>query len=150
MSRQGKRVVAAAGWAGALGLLLALGQGTGTGHAETAPEDASGGAAARGVWSAERQAWRVQEGGTATLVELSLRRVSGGRGRWNSSQTLPLAELRGLDAASLEAASADVRFDWVRDAGRFACTGRFEACPGSSSTARTKARAARSISSSRR
>src|SRR5262245_10603019 len=130
MSRQGRRVVAAASFVGVLGLALALGRGTGTVRAQPAPaEEAGVSGGLRGVWTAERQAWRVQNGGTATLVELTLRRVSG-KGQWSSSETLPLAELRGLAAPSLEAPSADVRFEWVRDAGTFSCTGRFEAGVG--------------------
>ena len=132
MSIQGKRVVATAGWAGLLGLALVLAQGAGAGSAEPgagAADEASVGSGQRGVWTAQKQTWRVQNGGATTLVELSLRRVSG-KGHWNSSETLPLAELRGLAAPALEAASADVRFDWTRDAGSFACTGRFEAGVG--------------------
>jgi hypothetical protein len=128
MSMHGKRVVTTVGWAGLLGLALVVGQGKGAGHPEpgsAAAEEGGVSGGLRGVWTAERSTWRVQNGGTTTLVELSLRRVSG-KGHWNSSETLPLAELRGLAAPALEAASADVRFDWTRDAGTFACQGRFE------------------------
>ena len=83
----------------------------------------------RGVWTAERSRWRVEKGGTATIVQLSLQRVGDGR-HWNSSQATSLAELPGLSDATLDAPSADARFDWVRDAGRFAFDGRFQAGAG--------------------
>jgi hypothetical protein len=87
------------------------------------------GGGVRGVWTAERSNWRVEKGGTATLVQLSLRRV-GNRHGWNSSQPVPLAELAGLTSPQLEAPSADVQFGWKRDAGAFAFEGRFEAGAG--------------------
>jgi hypothetical protein len=120
MSRLG-RVVAAAAFAVA-GLGAAH---VGLSTLEARAEGDAVGAATRGVWTAERSKWRVSGGGTATLVELTLRR-SETHGHWSSSESLPLAELRGLGAEQLDAASADVRFDWVRDAGTFACQGRFE------------------------
>src|SRR5574341_1878778 len=95
-----------------VGMALLVGQGmTARGcrlPAALAKEEASVAGGLRGVWTAERSRWRVENGATATLVELSLRRV-GGRGQWNSSETLPLQELRGLTPAMLEAPSADAR-----------------------------------------
>ncbi len=129
MSRQGRRILFASGWAGVLGMALAVAPPWTAGGAglptALANEEATVAGGLRGVWTAERSKWRVDSGGTATLVELSLRRV-GGRGQWNSSETLPLPQLHGLTTAMLEAPSADVRFDWTRDAGKFACLGRFE------------------------
>lgn len=83
----------------------------------------------RGVWTAERSNWRVEKGGTTTIVQLSLRRV-GGRGHWDSSHSVPLAELDGLTSAAMDAPSADARFAWKRDAGAFAFEGRFQAGAG--------------------
>jgi hypothetical protein len=77
----------------------------------------------RGVWTAERSTWRVEKGGTATLVQLSLRRVTGGRGSWDSSHPVPLTELEGLTTALMDAASADIRFAWKRDAATFSLEG---------------------------
>ena len=126
MSRLGSRLVFASG---VVGTALVVGQGftaRGAGLPSAATkEEATVAGGLRGVWTAERSKWRVENGATVTLVELSLRRV-GGRGQWSSSETLPLAELRGLTAAMLEAPSADVRFAWTRDAGSFECQGRFE------------------------
>ncbi|HWW95060.1 MAG TPA: hypothetical protein VN375_16945, partial [Vicinamibacteria bacterium] len=84
----------------------------------------------RGVWTAERSTWRVDTGGTTTLVQLSLRRAGEGRGSWNSSHPVPLAELEGLTTALMDAASADVRFAWKRDAGTFGFEGRFQTGAG--------------------
>jgi hypothetical protein len=99
MSRLGSRFLFASG---VLGMALVAGQGftaRGAGlQSAVAKEEGPVAGALRGVWTAERSKWRVENGATATLVELSLRRV-GGRGQWNSSETLPLAELRGLTAA---------------------------------------------------
>ena len=126
MSTLRDRVLVASG---VVGMALVLGQGmTARGGglpAALAKQEAPVAGGLRGVWTAERSKWRVENGGTATLVELSLRRV-GGRGQWNSSETLPLPELRGLTPAMLEAPSADARFAWTRDAGTFDCQGRFE------------------------
>jgi hypothetical protein len=126
MSTLRDRVLVASG---VVGMALVLGQGmTARGGglpAALAKQEAPVAGGLRGVWTAERSKWRVENGGTATLVELSLRRV-GGRGQWNSSETLPLPELRGLTTAMLEAPSADARFAWTRDAGTFDCQGRFE------------------------
>ena len=126
MSTLRNRVLIASG---VVGMALVVGQGwTARGGGlptAVAKEEAPVAGALRGVWTAERSKWRGENGGTATLVELSLRRV-GGRGQWNSSETLPLPELRGLTTAMLEAPSADVRFAWTRDAGTFDCQGRFE------------------------
>ncbi len=83
----------------------------------------------RGVWTAERSNWRVEKGGTTTIVQLSLRRV-GGRGHWDSSHSVLLAELDGLTSAAMDAPSADARFAWKRDAGAFAFEGRFQAGAG--------------------
>lgn len=91
--------------------------------------DAAAPAGLRGVWTAERSTWRVEKAGTTTLVQLSLRNV-GGRGNWNSSHPVPLAELAGLTTASVDAPSADVRFDWKRDAGTFGFEGRFQTGAG--------------------
>ena len=88
--------------------------------ADTTPREAL-----RGVWTAERSKWRVKDAGSATLVQLSLRRT-GAHGNWDSSHPVPLGELEGLAAAQIEAPSADVRFQWKRDAGSFAFDGRFE------------------------
>jgi hypothetical protein len=126
MSTLGNRALVACG---VVGTALVVGQGfTGGGAGlptAVAKEEAPVAGGLRGVWTAERSRWRVENGGTATLVELSLRRV-GGRGQWNSSETLPLPELRGLTTAMLDAPSADARFAWTRDAGTFDCQGRFE------------------------
>ncbi len=137
MTMRGIRILVSAGVACAAGLGLALTTGRGAVSAvatiPTAVEQASAGPAAeggiRGVWTAERSRWRVENGQTATLVQLSLRRV-GPKGEWNSGETVPLVELPGLTATMLDAPSADVRFEWVRDAGRFALQGRFEAGAG--------------------
>ena len=80
----------------------------------------------RGVWTAERSNWRVEKAGNTTIVQLTLRRV-GGRGHWDSSHPVPLAELDGLTSAAMEAPSAEARFAWKRDAGAFAFEGRFQA-----------------------
>ena len=85
--------------------------------------------ALRGVWSADRSKWRVANAGTATIVQLSLRRV-GAKGDWNSSQSVPVAELSGLSEAQLDATSAETRFTWKRDAGTFSLEGRFQAGAG--------------------
>ena len=124
MSRLGRVVAAALVAAAGLGAGMA-----GVARIEARAEGEAGGGSLRGVWTAERSRWRVAGGSTATLVELTLQR-SDAHGRWSSSESLPLAELRGLGASLLEAAAADVRFDWVRDAGSFACQGRFEAGTG--------------------
>src|SRR4029453_9715345 len=128
MSRSAKRLVpggVGAGIVAAAGLVApCLGE-WGALPAALAKEGTPVGGGVKGVWTAERSKWRVEKGATATLVELSLRRV-GGRGHWNSSETLPLTDLKGLTAEMLEAASSDVRFEWVKDAGTFACQGRFE------------------------
>jgi hypothetical protein len=128
MSRSAKRLVlggVGAGIATVAGLVaLSLGS-WGALPAVEAKEGTPVGGGVKGVWTAERSRWRVEKGATATLVELSLRRV-GGHGHWNSSETLPLTDLKGLTAEMLEAASSDVRFEWVKDAGTFACQGRFE------------------------
>ena len=127
MSRSAKRLVlggVGAGIAAAAGLVaLSLGSWGALPAVEAKEGTPVGGV--KGVWTAERSKWRVEKGATATLVELSLRRV-GARGQWNSSETLPLTDLKGLTAEMLEAASSDVRFEWVKDAGTFACQGRFE------------------------
>lgn len=78
----------------------------------------------RGLWTAERSRWRVEKGGKATLVQLSLRRT-GGKGNWNSSFPVPRTELEGLTDAILDAPSGEARFTWRRDAGSFAMEGRF-------------------------
>src|SRR5688572_32540437 len=109
MARQANRILFASGWAGVVGMALVVGQGWTAGLPPAlAKEEAAVAGGLRGVWTAERSKWRVENGGTATLVELSLRRV-GGRGHWNSSETLPLSELRGLTTAMLEAPTSDVR-----------------------------------------
>jgi hypothetical protein len=83
----------------------------------------------RGTWTAERARWHVEGGGTATLVELMLRQTRS-TGSSSHSLTLPLEELAGLTPAQLDAAAADARFTWTRDAGRFTLEGRFEAGSG--------------------
>src|SRR5688572_12570681 len=78
-----------------------------------------------GMWSAERSVWKVRDGGTATVVQISMRRRGGGRGSWQSSFAVPLDELRGLSSGEMEAARADVRFELARDAGTLRFEGRF-------------------------
>jgi hypothetical protein len=81
--------------------------------------------AIRGLWTAERSRWKVDTGGTATIVQLSMRRT-GGRGHWNSSFPVPRTDLEGLTDAVLDASSAEARFTWKRDAGVFSLEGRFQ------------------------
>ena len=54
----------------------------------------------RGVWTAGRSKWRVEGGGQATVLELSLRYSRNG-GHSNSSQTVSSGELLGLTTAAL-------------------------------------------------
>src|SRR5262249_53487458 len=77
-----------------------------------------------GVWTAGRTKWRVENGGTAVFVQLSLQR-SGQHGSGSSSPPVPIAELSGLTEAQVET-TGDVRFTWKRDAGTFALEGRFQ------------------------
>jgi hypothetical protein len=83
----------------------------------------------RGLWTAERTRWKVDTGGTATIVQLSMRRT-GGKGHWNSSFSVPLEELEGLTDTVLDAATTEARFTWKRDPGGFAMEGRFQAGAG--------------------
>jgi hypothetical protein len=78
-----------------------------------------------GMWTAERSVWKVRGEGTATIVQLGLRRRGGGRGSWNSSFAVPLSELRGLSSPEVEAPSAEVHFELARDAGTVRFEGRF-------------------------
>ena len=55
------------------------------------------GGALRGVWTAQPSRWKTTDGGTATIVQLSLRRTGSGHD-WNSSFPVALADLRGLTA----------------------------------------------------
>ncbi len=86
---------------------------------------AVGAEALRGLWTAEHSRWRVDKGGTATIVQLSLRR-SAGRNSWNTSFHVPRTDLQGLTDATLIAPSADARFTFNRDAGTFVMEGRFQ------------------------
>ncbi len=79
----------------------------------------------RGLWTAERSRWKVDTGGTATIVQLSLRRT-GGKGHWNSSFSVPRTELEGLTDSILDAGKSDAAFAWKRDAGVFTLEGRFQ------------------------
>ncbi len=80
----------------AVGLLVIAGAAAGAAaHAE----------ALRGLWTADRSRWKVDKGGTATIVQLSMRR-SAGRHDWNSSFPVPLTELEGLSDAQLDGADA--------------------------------------------
>ncbi len=83
----------------------------------------------RGLWTAERSTWKVDTGGTATFLQLSMheRRAHGDS---QHSETIPLEELSGLTPAQIDASAADVRFDWKRDAGVFGFEGRFETGAG--------------------
>ena len=105
-------LVAACGAAAALGLAAAR-----DGQAQSGP--------IAGMWTAERSVWKVRGGGTATIVQISMRRRGGGRGSWQSSFAVPLDELRGLSAAEIEAPSAEARFELSRDAGNLRFEGRF-------------------------
>jgi hypothetical protein len=78
-----------------------------------------------GMWTAERSLWKVRGGGTAAIVQISMRRRGGGRGSWQSSFAVPLDELRGLSSAEIEHQSAEVRFELPRDAGNVRFEGRF-------------------------
>jgi len=93
------------------------------------PAGARAASGTRGVWTAERSNWRVDKGGTATIVQLTLRPV-GEPHDWSSSHPVALDELRGLSAAQIEAASSEVAFAWKRDAGAFAFEGKFESGAG--------------------
>jgi hypothetical protein len=112
-----------------VGFLVATTQGAVGVAVDAAAQSVPAAAPLRGVWTAEPSKWRVEKGGTATLVRLSLRRV-GARGDWNSSETVPVSELAGLTADAIDAPSTDVRFEWRRDAGSFSCEGRFLAGAG--------------------
>ena len=79
----------------------------------------------RGVWTAQPSRWKTTDGGTATVVQLSLRRTRPGHD-WNSSFPVALTDLKGLAAEQTRGARTDVRFDLVRDAGTLAFEGRFE------------------------
>jgi hypothetical protein len=83
------------------------------------------GGALRGVWTAQPSRWKTTDGGTATIVQLSLRRTGSGHD-WNSSFPVALADLRGLTAEQTRGAKTDVHFEVVRDAGTIACEGRFD------------------------
>ena len=78
-----------------------------------------------GMWTAERSVWKIRGDGTATIVQLGLRRRGGGRSSWNSSFAVPLNDLPGLSSAEVDAPSADVRFELARDAGTVRFEGRF-------------------------
>jgi hypothetical protein len=105
-------LVATCGAAAALGLAAAR-----DGQAQSGP--------IAGMWTAERSVWKVRGGGTATIVQISMRRRGGGRGSWQSSFAVPLDELRGLSASEIETTSAEVRFELPRDAGNVRFEGRF-------------------------
>jgi hypothetical protein len=78
-----------------------------------------------GMWTAERSVWKVKGQGTATIVNVSMRRRGGGRGSWQSSFAVLLDDLRGLSSQDVSAATADVRFELARDAGTLRFEGRF-------------------------
>lgn len=80
------------------------------------------GAAAESV--PERVGWTIEPGDEAAPDEVQLTisyRTRGGQSVWNN--TTPLAELQGLDPAALAGDHVPVRFQLVREAGRFACEG---------------------------
>jgi hypothetical protein len=81
--------------------------------------------AASGAWTIEPTRWK-DDGGRGPAVQLTLKmRSRNGRSNWNSSSPVALSELRGLTAAQLQADSADVQFQIVRDAGTLSLDGRF-------------------------
>jgi hypothetical protein len=79
----------------------------------------------KGPWTAQPSWWGKTSTTPVALVQLSLRRT-GWRGDSSQSFAVVLDDLRGLGRTQMEAASADVRFELVRDAGTLAFEGRFK------------------------
>src|SRR4051812_38777569 len=66
----------------------------------------------RGVWTAEPSHWKTTDGGSATVIQLLLRRTGAGHD-WNSSFPVLLGDLKGLTAAATRSPHTDVRFEMV-------------------------------------
>src|SRR5690349_4826522 len=67
--------------------------------------------------------WRITPSFSVNKVHLTLRR-SGNHGNWRESRDVDLNKFRGLSLAML-GTTGPAKFEYVADAGRLLCEGRF-------------------------
>lgn len=76
--------------------------------------------------------WAIQDLRVANKVQLSLTVAGTGKGSFNSTSTMDVGQLRGLNPAQLASPAATMaRFELVREAGTFAAEGYFRGGGGS-------------------
>jgi hypothetical protein len=70
------------------------------------------------------QDWELQRGGNWDTVRFSVRRFEAGHGRWNTSFNAPMSRFHGITYDNFSQ-SGKVKFEYVQDAGKLVCDGRF-------------------------
>src|ERR1041384_7260588 len=85
--------------------------------------------AALGIGQEKRLEWTLKPSGAAGKLHLSIE-VSKPHHRWSNSTDVPVERFRGLPTDVFDRGGA-AKFEYVHDAGRLLCQGRFSWSKGS-------------------